>query len=132
MVADLAAAVRTAPFATLTINDQNAGADPTVVFATTMATGAAPSMYDGGSPPLGFPAVTRDADGEFTITMPADADDDYGVTEAVEIRHIVASLCGSLPGFIAVEQLTTTTAKIRVWDISATLVAGRVFSVRVW
>ncbi len=100
MVEDLAAAVRTAPFCTLTYTADDTGTnDPTVTFVN-MMTGVRVLSYAGGSPPAGFPAVTRPVagDGIANIDFDATSDDDYGVTGTIHIVHAMAQLNGTAFG----------------------------------
>jgi len=78
MAADVAALVRVAPFAVLTIqfNDTPA-ADPTILYANLM-TGVT-ANYEGDNPPSGFPSASRAADGVCLLSFDSSYSDDYGV-----------------------------------------------------
>jgi hypothetical protein len=83
--ADLASVVRTIPFCVITFTQDDTGtADPTVnkVF---MQTGVRTSDYDGGAPPSGFPSVTRNNDGDVTITFSSSYADPYGNTATLNL-----------------------------------------------
>lgn len=87
LAADLAAAVRTAPFCVLTfLADDALGNDPTVE-AVSMMTGVTTVSYAGGSPPAGFPTVSYRNAGEHEIVFDASYTDPYGVSGALTIRH---------------------------------------------
>ena len=82
MVADQAAAVRTAPFmiARVQCNDTSPAA-PTILWLA-MMTGVREAGYEGDAPPSGFPSWARDGDGAVTATFASAYLDEYGVSGA--------------------------------------------------
>lgn len=90
LTSDLAAAVRTVPFAiiTFTCNDSSPAA-PTV-HSVLMQTGISLVSYPGASPPSGFPSAARVGDGAVTFTFAETYDDPYGVEAAFGIQHATA------------------------------------------
>lgn len=102
MTSDLAAVVRTAQFATFTVQCNDTSPAAPTVAATFMQTGVSAS-YAGDDPPTGFPAFARVSAGKFTITFDAAYDDAYGVEGAFGITHAGAALHGTTAGTEAVD-----------------------------
>ena len=85
-VADIAAMARTSPFAVMTYTQDDTGTnDPTV------------NYYDAhhGSGAAKAPTLTRNGDGDVTITWDASYSDPYGVSQSVALRHVKATAHGS-------------------------------------
>lgn len=96
MTADAVACGRTAPFATFVIQTRDMSAvDPLV--ECTLMTGAPSVQYDGGSPPTGFPEVTRIADGRANIEFDATYTDEYGVSATFSPKMATGNGAGSTP-----------------------------------
>lgn len=120
MTSDLAAVVRTLPFAVFTVlcNDTSPAA-PTVI-AAFMQTGVATVSYAGDAPPTGFPAFARVSAGKITATFASSYTDPYGVSGAFGITHAEATLHGTAAGSEAV----SFTAGAQVLTVSFFVSAG--------
>lgn len=82
MVADQAAAVRTADFAVILVEcNDGATADPTIHWASLM-TGVRSTSYEGDAAPAGFPACERISNGVIRFTFDSSYEDEYGVSAA--------------------------------------------------
>lgn len=130
MTADLAAAVRSADFATLdiTCNDTSPAA-PTINYAALM-TGVRTSSYSGGSPPSGFPSAARNGNGDVTITFAASYTDEYGVVGAFTPKTVIVAVNGS--GFRTYTyEISGQTVRIRIADLSGVAVLDHRFFVEV-
>lgn len=91
LVCDVAALTRVAPFAVITLlMDDVTPANPTVETCELM-TGVRSSSYAGGSPPSGFPTVTRIADGRARVQFSSSYTDPYGVSGALTILSAKAT-----------------------------------------
>ena len=111
MVSDLAAVVRTAPFCVINVTGRDSTVQDPTVNRVTLQTGATASSYDGGSPPAGFPSVTRVGDGNYLVTFAATYADPYSVSGAFAPTHCVPSVLGAAgydPGY----QIGTNTVNI--------------------
>lgn len=96
LTADAAACVRTAAFATFVIQTRDVSAvDPLV--ECTLMTGAPSVQYDGGSPPSGFPEVTRIADGRANIEFNPTYTDEYGISATFAPTMATGNGAGSTP-----------------------------------
>ena len=88
IAADLAAAVRTAPFAVLSFTTSSTAA-PTV-HPCRLMTGALATAYAGDVPPTGYPSVEATGADEVTITFAASYSDDYSVSASFAPRCVQA------------------------------------------
>ena len=97
LAADLAALMRVGEFCNVTFTARDAGVlDPLVTKVTMQPSGVVTVSYAGGSPPTGFPSVTRVADGNYLITFAASYLDAYGVSGAWQPVHAMGGVHGSL------------------------------------
>lgn len=95
LAADVAAVARTSPFCVITfLQDDSTPDDPTVEYVN-MMTGIRTTSYDGGTPPSGFPTVTRNGDGDVSITFESNYSDDYAVSGAFTPKHASGNAHGS-------------------------------------
>ena len=100
LAADMSSVVQTADLAVLVVTgNDTATSDPTVN-SVQMMTGRNVSGYSGGSPPAGFPSVTRIADGHMRITFSTSLTDDYGVSGKVNIVGGLGSALENASGTI--------------------------------
>lgn len=91
--ADLAACVRTAPFAVITLQCNDSSPGPPQVHVVRMQTGVT-GAYTGGSPPSGFPTFSRTSNGRVLCTFPTSPIDDFGETIPVDIKGGMGGLKG--------------------------------------
>lgn len=120
MAEDVAQCQRTGSFAVISfVCDDSTPAAPTV--NVLMMSGLASASYIGSSPPTGFPAVARNSDGNFTVTFSSTATDAYGVSAAVNIAAVIASVSGGLASWTRDNAYTVTVACV---DTSAAALAN--------
>jgi hypothetical protein len=128
MAEDLAAVVRTAPFAAIAYTaDDTTPANPTVLSVRQM-TGVQTSSYAGASPPTGFPAATRSGDGVTVFTWSATYQDAYGQTAYVNLKQGGGSVSAASTGRKVAVVLSDANADgynevatVSVYDASGTL-----------
>lgn len=94
---DLAAVVRGAPFCTITfVCPASPSTDnPTVTAVTGMIWNYSGAGYPGGTPPTGYPAVVRIANGHWRVSFASSYTDSYGVSGAVSVRSVMPTVSGS-------------------------------------
>lgn len=115
MVSDVAATVRTAPFAVIGyLNNDSSPAAPTVE-TVYMMTGVRTSSYAGGSPPTGFPSAARNGNGDVTFTFAASYADEYGVTGVYAPTDAHATANGTT-ALTCVCTVSGSTVRVRVFD----------------
>lgn len=132
LCADLAAVVRVAPFAVVRLScDDSTPAEPTV-HAVFQQTGTTTTDYSGDNPPEGFPAVTRNGDGDVTIAWDADYKDDYGEIAPIAIRFAQASLLGSAAGSVVHEIVDDHTLRLRAFLADGSAAQDAEISIEVW
>jgi hypothetical protein len=119
---DLAACVRTAPFAviTYTCDDSTPGA-PTV-HAAYMMTGARTTSYVASSAPSGFPSAARNGDGDVTFTFGTSYEDAYGVSAELTIRHAEAGGHGT--NAYGTVEISGATVRVRAANDAGAAVAN--------
>lgn len=92
---NLAEVCRTAPKCIITFTCDDTGTnDPTVHYVSALF-GEYTQDYDGGSPPTGFPSVTRSGDGDVDITFASSYSDAYSVAGAFQIDHAEGGVHGA-------------------------------------
>jgi hypothetical protein len=123
IAADLAAAVRTAPFAVLTLTLDDVTPGPPTVESCLLMTGAQTTPYVGNAPPTGFPAVTRIGAGHARITFAASYLDPYAVEGDFDIRQHKA---GGHDGAAA------TTLRVSATVLDVFVSGGDAATVTVW
>lgn len=115
LTADLTAAARTAPFATIKIRLRPSGWTPVVEFVQ-MATGVRLTSYDGDYPPNGYPRVVRNNASDITITFDASYADPYGVTAPLAISHAFADAQRSAQTLSTPQILSGNSIRVRLAD----------------
>lgn len=132
--ADLEAAVRTVPFATLTyLNSDSVPAAPTVQSALLM-TGVRVVSYVGDAAPAGFPSAVRNGTGDVTFTFASSYTDPYGVAGTFAISHYGASGSDGAGGIVRVttERPTATTLRVRCFNSAGAALGNCTVTLRVW
>lgn len=116
MASDLAAVVRTAPFAVLRVlcDDTTPGAP--IIESAYLMTGVRVTSYVGDSAPTGFPSAERNGDGDVTFTFDSSYDDEYGVSGGFAIGHVevTAHNTAASPAYVATPEADGQTVRIRV------------------
>jgi len=131
MTADIAAALRTGPFLTLTYTcDDTTPAAPTVNVAAGMM-GVRLTSYAGAAPPPGFPSVARNGNGDVTLTFATSYTDPYGISGAFVVQHPRGSLVGTAAGTVVCQILTGQTLRVRAFDASNTALSNAVICLTV-
>lgn len=120
---DLAACVRTAPFAiiTYTCNDTSPAA-PTI-HSVYMMTGVRTTSYEGDAAPTGFPSAARDSNGVVTFTFASSYNDAYSVAGGFTTRHAEATGHATASAVIGMVSLGGTTIQITARDDTGAVVS---------
>lgn len=100
IIADLSAVSRAAPLCKIVFVCHEA-AHPTVAFVSGMFGVYTGAGYAGGSPPAGFPSVTRSALGQYVVTLSASYSDAFGVSYATNVNAALASVNTSAESALA-------------------------------
>lgn len=132
LAADLAAAVRTAPFAVIRLlcNDGSPAA-PTIEYVQ-MMTGIRLVSYAGDAAPAGFPSAVRNGNGDVTLTFEATPTDDYGVEGTVEILSALPELVSASAGEVSYQIPSTTTLRLRAFNSAGSALSDARISVEVY
>lgn len=131
LVADVAAVVRTAEFATMQIICNDAGPGAPTVENCRLMTGASVTSYLGSAPPVGFPAVSRNGNGDVSVTFASSYSDEYGIAGAFIANEPIATFIGT-GGGVAVPHLdSATVVRVRCFDLTATAISGARFSLSI-
>jgi hypothetical protein len=122
MVSDLAAAVRGAPFATITyLNNDSSPAAPTIE-SVFMMTGVRLVSYAGDAAPSGFPSAARNGQGDVTFTFDASYLDEYGISGAFAPAAAAGTGHGSAY-VVATSTISGQTVRVRALEGFATPVS---------
>jgi hypothetical protein len=128
MVSDVAATVRTAPFAVITYlcNDTSPAA-PTIEVVY-MMTGVRLTSYAGDAAPAGFPSAARNGAGDVTFTFSSSYSDEYAVSQSFALRHSTGNVHATSGVYrtVMAEVVTSTTLRVRVRDNSGAISDPRV------
>lgn len=118
MVSDVAAVVRTAEFCSMLVQcDDSTPAAPTVLNCRLM-TGITGSTYLGSAPPTGFPTLSRNGNGDVSITFASSYSDEYGVAGAFIAKDPIACFVGSGGGIAVPERVSATVIRVRCFSLS--------------
>lgn len=113
---DVAAAVRTCPFGAVHFQaDDTTPAHPTVT-RVDMMSGIYTTSYVGNAAPTGYPSVTRNGDGDYTVTFPTTVTDDYGVTYATYIRGAAPVMDSNTATLATYQKVNDYTIRVYVWE----------------
>lgn len=129
LVSDAAAVVRTAEFCVMQVLC-DVGGTATTVEHCRMMTGISAS-YVGSAPPTGFPSITRNGNGDVSITFASAYSDEYGVSGVFAAKEPVASLIGSGGGVAVPELASATVVRVRCFNLSAVAITGARFSLTI-
>lgn len=137
LTADLAAVVRTAPFAVIDyVCNDTAPAAPTILRCR-LQTGVVFESYPGDNPPQGFPSAARLSDGKVRFTFPVSPVDDYGATIALNLTAGMGNLQMGVEGDVSVVPVdpnvdtNNESADVAARD-DAGAIADAVVSVELW
>jgi hypothetical protein len=131
LVADTAAVVRTAEFATMQILCVDGGSNTPTVENCRLMTGATVISYVGSAPPAGFPAASRNGNGDVTITFASSYNDEYGVGGAFIAKEPIANLVGAGGGVAVPELLSATAVRVRALSLSNVAISGARFTLSI-
>jgi len=130
--ADLAAVVRTNPFAVIYYENNDVPPAAPTIWTALMMTGTRLTSYAGDSAPAGFPSAARVGPGEVTFTFAASYLDDYGVSGAFApsmAKGTVAS--GSTLAFVTTE-IAGATVTVRCFDVAGAAADDKYVTLLVW
>jgi hypothetical protein len=131
LAADVAALQRVMPFCTITyVCDDVTPGSPTVEYVA-MQTGIS-SNYLGSTPPSGFPALTRNGNGDVSITFASTYSDVYNVSGSFSISHAIPSLLSSSSGEAISERISPVILKVRAFDSAGAALSNARVCVTVW
>jgi hypothetical protein len=131
MTADLAATVRTAPFAVITFLNNDASPAAPTIEKVLMMTGVRLTSYAGGSPPSGFPSASRLSTGRTIFTFASSYLDEYGVTGA--FVPIAARAAGHGTTYVGASVLLSgNTVTVQASDGSGSDVGDKRITLKVW
>jgi hypothetical protein len=131
MTADLAATVRTAPFAIITfLNNDTSPAAPTIE-KVLMMTGVRLTSYAGDSPPSGFPSAARSGTGLVVFTFEASYLDEYGISGAFVPAGALATPHGTTYVGPTID-ISGQTVIVRCKDVSGNDVGDKRITLKVW
>lgn len=129
---NLAEVCRTAPKCVITFTCDDTGvADPTVHFVSAMF-GVYDQDYDGGSPPSGFPSVTRDGDGDVDITFASSYLDDYSVSGAFQVDHASGTAHGTPFANVNCALSSSTVVQVLITDDTGAAELDRKVTVEIY
>lgn len=123
MQADLAAAVRVAPFCVLAFTCDDTTPGPPTVTWCAMMTGVRTTSYVANAPPSGFPSATRLSNGQVRFTFASSYSDDYGVAGAFTPTTAEGTLKGTTSG-LAKTQISGQTVDVILEDNAAAAVSN--------
>jgi hypothetical protein len=133
LCADLAAIVRVSPFAVLHIECDDTTPGPPTVTSVRQQTGVAATAYLGDDAPAGFPAVTRNGDGDITITWDASYSDDFGQVAPIVVSMAKASIANDDdPGEAVCDLVSDTAVRVRAFIPAGTAFSDAEVVVEVW
>ncbi len=132
LTADVAALQRVAPFCTITLLCSDSVPAAPTVESVVMQTGVASLSYLGSSPPTGFPTVTRNGNGDVSITFSSSYSDSYGVTGAFSISSLYPSLLSATAGIATAERVSATVARLRAFSSAGAALSNARMSLSIW
>jgi hypothetical protein len=127
---DLAACARTAPFATLTYTCNDTSPAAPSIAAAFLMTGVNTAGYEGDAAPSGFPSAARNGNGDVTFTFASSYTDAYGVSGALTITNLYATVHGSTAAYATTER-SGSTVRVRAWNSSGTALSDATISLEV-
>ncbi len=131
ITADLAAAVRTAPFAIITyLNNDTSPAAPTIE-SVFMMTGVRTTSYVGSSAPTGFPSAARNGTGDVTFTFPSSYADEYSVSGAYSPRSPKVSAHGTAFACVTAA-VGGQSVQVLCFDAAGVALADKRVTLEVW
>lgn len=131
LAADVAALQRVMPFCTITLLcDDSTPAAPRVEFIH-MQTGNT-SSYLGSAPPSGFPALSRNGNGDVSITFASSYSDPYGVSGTFAISSILPGLISTAAGEVAAEKVSSTVVRLRAFTSAGSAISNARMTVSIW
>jgi len=132
LTADAAACTRTCPFGAVKFTpDDITPAHPTVTRVDLMS-GTQSVSYLGNAAPTGFPAVTRNGDGDYTVTFPTSVTDEFGVSQAVNIRGAGPTMDTDTAALATHVLVNAYTVRVYVWDVAGSPLGDQAVQLRVW
>ena len=131
LTADVSALQRVAPFCSFSLTCNDSLATAPTIDNIIMQTGIA-SNYLGSSPPSGFPAFSRNADGDVTLTLSTTYSDQYAVVGAFSVSTISCSLMQGTYGKVTAERVSDTIIRFRATDNANAAIVNAKISAVIW
>lgn len=132
LAADVAALQRVMPFCTITfLCSDSSPTAPTVEFIH-MQTGLTSVSYLGSSPPSGFPALSRNGDGDVSITFLSSYTDPYGISGSFSISSILPGLISTSSGETVAERVSATVIRMRAFTSAGSAIPNARMTVSIW
>lgn len=107
MTADLAACVRTAPFAVITFTTNDLSPAAPTISAINLMTGVLSVSYAGNAAPAGYPSASRVGDGRVRFAFSSSYSDEYGVSGAFSPTHAIATVHSDSAAYIVTTSVNT-------------------------
>ena len=114
MADHLAAVANVSPFAVINYTQDDTGTNDPVVNSAYLMTGADSDGYpDGGTPPTGYPTLSRNGNGDVTVTFASSYNDSYGTAGTFSVSAAQA-FCNDSSSSIVCDADIISTVAVRV------------------
>lgn len=128
--ADVAAVIRTATFVSLTLTCRDTAVLNPLVHNVAIQSGDILDVeYSGGSPPTGYPTVTRVSNGVVLVTLSSSYSDPYGTAGSFKVRFPHGGAHGSPMATVQPEIISDTSCKFYVFDAAGAALIDRKITV---
>ena len=119
LASDVAAVMRTAEFCSMRVLVRDTAPIGATVESCRLMTGATAASYDGATPPPGFPTVTRNGNGDVSVTFDEEYVDEYGVTGAFVAQDPIACMITATGGNASPQRVSDTQIRVRCFTLLA-------------
>lgn len=114
MADHLKALANVSPFAVINYTQDDTGTNDPVVNSCYLMPDADSDGYpDGGTPPTGFPTLSRNGDGDVTVTFDSSYNDSYGTAGTFNVKA-AQGFCNDSSSSIVVDADLISTVAVRV------------------
>lgn len=131
LASDVASLQRVMPFCTLTYTCNDSSPAPPTVSFVHMQTGISGS-YAGDTPGSGFPALSRNGNGDVSITFSSSYQDSFGVSGAFSVSSAIPSLLSATAGEVVAQLVSSTVVRVRAFSTSGTAISDAVVTISIW
>lgn len=120
MADHLAAVANVSPFAVINYTQDDTGTNDPVVNSAYLMTGADSDGYpDGGMPPAGYPTLSRNGDGDVSVTFASSYNDSYGTAGTFAAKSAQAFCNDSASSIVCTAELVSATVvRVRCYTSS--------------